>query len=268
MVMTTFKDFVVKFREYFKFSKEEIEACAIAVFIMAFIVSFNRWGDVAFDFWAGLANLFVAILVVAFVFGVQLTAIKIQALQWGFRTEFKIWWYGLLFGLIFVFATAPVFKALGATALSGGLWLLLPGGIFFHHLAPHRLGWFRYGVNMTETGLSCLMGILGAAVTAILFKIILISSPSNYPAWLGLRVSVLLMVYNALPIPPLIGSRMFFWSRPTFFFLMPSIVLGGILFWWVPVTTFLGALIMLLISLIFGAAFWYLMLLKIEGYSK
>ena len=252
MVATTFRDFLSAFRHYFRFSKEEIMACIISVFALAFIVSFKEWGyGDKFEFYTGIYNLFKAVIIVSIVLGLQIIITKIQALNWGFRAEFKIWWYGILVGIMLAFLT------------KGSFWFLASGGIFFHHLATHRLGWFRYGVNMMETAVCCMLGSLSSLVVAIFFKILLYISPGSLFFEKGVIVAAFLALYSMIPLPPLNGSRMFFWSRLNY-----SLVMGSIIGFNFMIRTSLGIIPIILISFLIGVIIWILWSWRVEAERK
>ncbi|TKJ17471.1 hypothetical protein CEE44_02970 [Candidatus Woesearchaeota archaeon B3_Woes] len=258
MVMFSFRNFISKFRHYFRFNKSEIEASVISVLVLAFIVSFGEWGaGDAFDFNVGLINLFESIIIVGIVLGSHLIVIKLIALYWGYRAEFKLWWYGLLTGLGLAFFSASLTGSVGHPFV---LWVLAPGGIFFHHMSVHRLGWFRYGVNMIETGLCCMWGSLSTVFLALFFKILLVVFPGSLFFYKGMVVSLWFAFFSILPIPPLNGSRLFFYSRATYAFVFGSILGATFL-----IISNLNIFLIILLSLVVGVIIWVLHLWKVEA---
>ena len=177
MAMVSYRDYITRFRHYFRFSKEEIEACLISTLVMAFIISFNEWGyGNQFDFNIGLINYIRAIFVVAIVLLIQIVSIKIYSLRVGYRAEFKLWWYGLIIGLGLAFLSASLTKGASKSTI---IWFLAPGGVFLHHLASQRLGWFRYGINIHNEAGWCLMyGIIGTLLVSVISKFLLHSRQS------------------------------------------------------------------------------------------
>jgi Zn-dependent protease len=254
--MNTFKDFLVKLKRYFRFSKEEIEACIISILVLAFIISFHEWGyGNKFDFNIGLWNWLKSIIIVGIVLLFHVISVKLKALYYGYRAEYKIWWYGLLIGLGMAFFTGSMVKGGGAV-----FWILAPGGFFFHHMAQHRLGWFRYGVNMMETGWSLTYGILSTVVLAMIFRLMLFVFPGSVFLYKAMVVSLWFAFFMMLPIPPLSGSRIFFWSRLFYAFVF-GMVIGVNL-----VLRFnINILWVLLVSLIVGILVWLLQLVGVEG---
>jgi len=258
MVFNFFRNFASKFRHHFRFSKEEIEACVISVFIMAFIISFNKWGvGNKFDLFTGLSNLLKYIIIVGIVLGIHIITIKIYALRVGFRAEYKMWWYGLIIGLILCFLFGSFTKGMSK---QWTLWFLAPGGVFFHHMPIHRLGYFRYGLNMDTVGWICMWGVLSTLIFGVILKLALYIFPGSELLKGALAVCLVFTFCSMLPFPPLAGSRIFFWSRLTYAFLF-GIILGLCILLWLD----LNLLWTLLFSLIIGIIVWALDLFNLEG---
>jgi hypothetical protein len=227
---------------------------------IAFIISFDEWGyGLNFDFNVGMLNFLKAIIIVAIVIGIQVVTTKIQALQWGFRAEFKLWWYGIIIGLILAFFSGSLTNDVGKAFI---VWFLAPGGIFFHHMAHHRLGWFRYGLNMRETGMCCMLGSLSTIFFAILVKFAMYFFGAG-PMYLFLdkllSVSLWYSLFSFLPIPPLNGSRVFFWSRLAYMFILGAII-GAVILLLTPLSIFWT----IILSLVCGAIVWLFQLVRIE----
>ncbi|MEM4263578.1 MAG: hypothetical protein QW666_01630 [Candidatus Woesearchaeota archaeon] len=105
-----FKD---KIKRYFWFSNKELNGLLLLSIIFGFIFSFNDWGTVVFDWSAGIKNLLVAFVISFIALFIHHSAQRLASLQIGFRPEHKIWWPGLLLGLIFViFSNGKIFLML------------------------------------------------------------------------------------------------------------------------------------------------------------
>lgn len=210
-------DLIDKVKKYYKFTPTELRGFVISIFVFAFIISFREWGTGAeIDIGFGLINFLNALLVTSLTFIVYHSAHRITALAAGFKAEYKMWGYGLLAGLILVFIS------------NGKVWLLLPGGILYHHLAGHRLGWFRYELNYFALGVLSLWGPIACLLLAIFFKII---GNFTFNALIdkAIILNLALAVYSMLPIPPLPGSKVFYGSRMLFAFSFCAIVAAAIL---------------------------------------
>jgi hypothetical protein len=209
-------DLADKIKRYFKFTPLEIRSLVIATLAIAFIISFREWGGADFSFRIGLFNYFNAFLIVALSFLVHISAQRIWSLSTGYRLEWKMWSFGLLFGVIIAFITNGLF------------WLILPGGFIVHHMAGHRLGWFRYGINYWAVGLIAVMGPLASVLLAVVFKAIS-GIVFNSLIQKVIIFNLAYAVYSMIPIPPLDGSRTFYGSRMLYAFSISGIVAAAIL---------------------------------------
>jgi len=239
MPLYPLKDLKDKIRRYFVFSREEIKDLIISILIIAFIVSFKEWGTAEFNFLMGLRNLFNAIIIVTLVVLVHNSAQRIAGLHVGIRVEYNLWWVGLIIGLILIFISR------------GNIWFLAPGGIIFHHLAVHRLGFFRYGTNQLAMSSIAMMGSLANIALAILFKILFIIFPNNILIEKTIFVSLWFAVFNMLPIPPLDGNKTFFYSRAAYFLVLGCILGAALL-----LSTKISLLVAIIGALVFGILFW------------
>ena len=244
-------DLLDKIKRYFKFTPLEIRSLIIATLVIAFIISFDEWGPGdKVEIGTGLFNLFNAILIVALSFLVHISIQRIWSLGTGYRLEWKMWSFGLLFGVILVLITR------------GKFWLILPGGFIVHHMAGHRLGWFRYGINYWAVGLIAVTGPFASIALAAIFKSLsgFVFSPLIQKV---IIFNIAYAVYSLLPIPPLDGSRTFFGSRMLYAFSLAGIVAAAILLnlnisVWVAVIAsfFIGLVLWLLYYIAFESKAW------------
>lgn len=201
-------------KRYFKFSKDELKALVITIVVLTFIMAFNdKRPEFSVVYWTSNFLLWLAIVAVSVMIhhaGHRLIAIKI-----GFKVEFRLWWYGLGAGLIMALITR------------GTIPLLLPGGIYVHHLAAHRLGAFRYGPNVVAISIIAMMGPLFNIFLATIVKTLQIWVPFGL---LNTAIvdrififNLLFAMFTLLPIPPLDGSRMFFHSRLAYAFVFGTV---------------------------------------------
>ena len=220
-------------RRYFSFSGEEIRAIAIGVLTMAFVFTFDDWGGTTFDFASGIGNFINAAIVSTLALVAHHGAQRIAGLYVGFKAEWRIWIYGIIASVILAFLT------------KGKLIFFAPGGMVAYHMAGHRLGAFRYGLNYWAMSLSALMGPLTNMMLAVFFKILQGFLPNNGLIKAAIIINLLLAVFTMLPIPPLNGAHLFFISRLTYVFSFTGIVSMAVLLYlfnvWVAVL--LGILI-------------------------
>ena len=234
-------DLLDKIKRYFKFTSLEIRSLIIAILVVAFIISFKEWGygDV-FSVRVGLFNYFNAILIVALSFLVHLSVQRIWSLGTGYRLEWKMWSFGLLFGLIVAFLS------------NGWVWIILPGGFIVHHMAGHRLGWFRYGINYWAVGLIAVTGCFASIFLAAIFKS-LSSLISNSLIQKVIIFNIAYALCSLLPIPPLDGSRTFYGSRMLYAFSVGGIVAAAILLY-----SNIGVWIAIIASFLIAVVLWLL----------
>src|SRR3989344_7032221 len=204
MSWANYKD---KLDKYFWFSKEEWKAFVITVLIGALIYSWNSWGDVRFDAAQGAKSLIIAIILVGVAVFVHHAVQRMFALTLGFRAEHRLWWYGLVIGLML------------AMLSRGSIVFFAASGTLIHLMPIHRLGAFRYGPNLATFSKIAFAGPFASALLAYLAKLLIaldIVSPSAGHRFFMLNAMFALM--NILPIPPLDGSRIFFSSRAEYLF--------------------------------------------------
>ncbi|MCH8003495.1 MAG: hypothetical protein IH934_02590 [Nanoarchaeota archaeon] len=233
-------DLTDKIKRYFKFTPLEIRSLIITILVIAFIISFREWGVRGFNFSTGLFNYFNAVLIVALSMLVHISVQRIWSLGTGYRLEWKMWSFGLLFGLIIVFLTNGLF------------WLILPGGFMVHHLAGHRLGWFRYGINYWAVGLIAVTGTISTIFLAAIFKA-LSGFVINSLIQKVITFNIVYAVYSILPIPPLDGSRTFYGSRMLYAFSTAFIIAAAIL-----LNSSIGAGVAVISALFIGIVLWLL----------
>lgn len=235
-----------KIKRYYKFTNHELIGLIISMLIIAFIISFKEWGAASFDFEAGVFNLFNSILIVALSILVHDAGQRLWGLAIGYRIEFKMWSFGLLFGLIIVFLS------------NGNFWLIVPSGFVLHHLAGHRLGWFRYGINYFGQAMVALAGPLFTLMLIILLKVLTVFSPSALIEK-AIMFNVVYLITGMLPIPPLDGSKIFFGSRMMYAFVLPALVAATIL-----MIVNVQILLSLSLSLLVGVVLWLVYYISFE----
>ena len=210
-------DLIDKIKKYYGFNPSELKGFIISILVLSFIISFREWGGgEQFSLINGLFNWFNAALIVTLAFIIFTTAQRIIGLSVGYQVEYKMWSWGLLVGLLFAFVSR------------GRIWVLLPGGIMIHHLAGHRLGFFRYEISYYVHGMIAMVGPIALLSLAILFKVMNSFIPSSLIKK-AIFFCVILAIYDILPIPPMTGSRMFYGSRMIYAFVFSTIIVAGIL---------------------------------------
>jgi len=249
-VLYKYKDmgnYIELVKKYFPFSENETKGFFIAVIAMTFVVAFNDNSDsFVLSHWVG--NFLIWLVIVFVSFFIHTAGYRLAALKVGYRHEFQLWWYGLLFGLIIMLLSR------------GSIWVLIPAGVWIHHMAIHRLGKFRYGPNVFSFAMVSLMGPLSSILFAGVIK--------TFQVWFGLTLisadfvqkififNMAFAAYSLAPIPPLAGSRIFFSSRLTYVLIAASVIGYAVLIWF-NVYSYLFALVI-------GVIAWFLFYLLFE----
>jgi len=189
MSLHNFKD---KVNRYFPFSKGEWKSFVLLVVVFAFIWSFTEWGTKTFDFASGLKNFIFALIMVAIIVFVHHTAQRIVGLYFGYRIEHKIWWAGMLAGL------------LGVILSNGKVMILTASAMQAHFLTTHRLGAWRYGASLFQIGLAAFAGPVAAVIIGFILHLI---APVFFAGLF--EFSLLFALYCIIPIPPLDGVHVF-----------------------------------------------------------
>lgn len=227
-----------KIRKYYSFTNGEIVGLASSIMLIAFMISFKEWGTESFDSSAGLLNFFNAILIVALSILVHDAGQRIWGMAIGFRIEYKVWVVGIIIGLMAVFVS------------NGRLWVILPGYFIVHHMAGHRLGFFRYGINIVGQGMTALAGPLASLALVIFLKFVSIFT-SNALIEKAIFFNVVYIITSMLPIPYLDGSKIYFGSRMIYSFTMPFVVSSAIL-----LIIDINPMLALILSFLIGVILW------------
>lgn len=242
-------DYMDKLKRYFLPERREFLSMLPPVVAMAFIISFKEWGGEQFDASAGLVNFVRALVIVLISFLVFDAGQRLWGLGVGFRLRFKVWPIGILLGLVVCFLT------------NGSLWLLLPSGFLVEHLPGHRLGFFRYGINLFPQALMALAGVFACIILIMLVKIFSFVLPAAFVEKTVL-FNVVFAITQLVPIPPLAGSKIYFGSRMLYAFWMPAAVAMLVLLSLdIPVFISIGA------SILVALVLWFFYYILFEQYS-
>ncbi|MBI4145736.1 hypothetical protein HY489_00170 [Candidatus Woesearchaeota archaeon] len=239
------QNYLDKLRNYFWFSSKELVPFLIVVFGLSLIESWDLWGVQRFDFLFGLSNWLNAFLLVGITVFVHHAGQRMMALALGFRAEHRLWWNGLLFGLILAMLSGGNVKFLAATAT---MEFLLP---------IHRLGAFRHGANIGTLGKIALAGPVFNVLFAVLIKGL------GAVGWLSpvvasqlFSLNIAFALWNLLPIPPLDGAKVFYWWRLLYFLLFWTFIVYAVLAWWLAWSSAFALPLALLIGVVLTIV-WY-----------
>lgn len=246
-------------REHFSFTRPEVNRILTTIFVIAFIISFSKWGaGQTFDLAYGLRNFIFSILISAFSVLSYVSVQRLVAISRGYKPEYVMWspsfgekasggfWIGILIGLLLIFLS------------NGRLWWVALGGMSIQMLPGHRLGRFRYELNFYDWSFVSLVGPITSMALALLFKSLTAIEIFSGNELLGaaIALNVWMAIQNMFPIPNLDGSRVFFGTRLLWIFSMCLIIVTAMQVYFLGAITALITgivLLVLLIGLLSGA---------------
>ena len=241
------ENFWDKIKRYFWFSWTELNGLLLTTLVFAFIYSFDKWGITEFNFGVGLKNFGLAILLCGFSLLMHHSGQRLMALKLGVKAEHKVWWPGLIIGLLLVVLSLGKLKMFAASA------------VFITILQPHRLGAHRYGLNLGTLAKVALAGpvfnVFLATCAVLLEWFGVLPASIATPLFI---FNLYFAAWNLLPIPPLDGSRIIYHSRLAYVFLVASIVGYILLIWLFNWYSYITALLI-------GVACWFLFLIFFES---
>ncbi len=237
-----------RIKRFYRWEPRELRDIWLSILGITFIFAYND-GRATFNLALWLINFLMTAVIVVVSFFLYDGAMKVSALQQGYRAEYRMWPTGIGLGII-------------VTLLTGGKFpLVLAGGLFLHHHMILRLGKFRYGINRIAYGT---IAAAGAFAHLILMTIALAFSRQLHilPTFFdyAARINGIMIIYNLLPIPKTNGIHIFFMSRLSYVFIAATLTgyvllsLAGIYSW--------------ILAFIIGAACWFLWYWFIEGGGK
>lgn len=233
-------------RKYFRFDEQEIRAFIILSTGFAFILSFQQWGVDSFDFGLGLKNYVVSLIIVAASLMVHDSAHRLAAIKTGFVAKLKVWWLGAAVMLILCIIS------------NGAVKLFLGASTWFAAVPKRRLGKTE---SITAPKHHAYLALAGPVASLVFAGII-----RALADWIPLNpISVNNLVYfnlvfgilSFLPIPPLDGSKFFFYSRVPYVFLLGVMICYGLLH--------LMGIPSFLIAVLGGLAMMIFYMYKVEG---
>jgi hypothetical protein len=246
------RNLIDKVKRYYGFNKSEVQALVVTSLVLGFVFGFDD-GRSSFNaaFW--LMNFFNCVLLVALALLVSHSAVRVLNIHFGYKPEFKMSVYGLIFCLILSLASY------------GKIIFLLPGFFVVSMLEGHRIGKFRYGIVYKTLGGVSLLGPATNMLLAVLFK-----GLSTIPFLAGnaliekaILINMLFAVYYLVPIPMNLGIYIFYWSRLGFAFIFSTflglaLMINFSVAWWIIILTALvvGGIGWLLFYVFFEQEAW------------
>jgi len=172
---------------------EEIRDIVIASAVLAFVFSYEGISRIG-DF---ISNLPLAVFAVVTGFILHELAHRYFARRYGAHAEFKMWKEGLLL-------------AIGIALLTNGAFVFAaPGAVMIY---PRSSLWGHTTLTKRKMGIIAIAGPVVNIILASIFLVINVYYPSQLFK-LGALVNIWLALFNMLPIPPLDGSKVFYWDK-------------------------------------------------------
>ncbi len=230
---TSYKDLLKK---HFWFKKEELTSFFITIVAFALIFSFGEWnkpGKEAFDFAAGLQNFLIALFISFLSVFVHHAVQRLYAIRNGYTIEQKLWWYGVIIGLVI------------AIISQGKLWFLAATSTTLTTSLKLRIGRKPYGENIGDFAQTAFWGIFSSICLAAFVKTIdtlIFSLPEAFVAKMFI-FNLAFAFCNFLPIPPLDGSKIFYESRLKYIFFFSFYLAYLLLIYTLGYYSFIAALI-------------------------
>ena len=185
-----------KTRSLHRSGRIEIQNLLIAWLVLSFCFSLRFfWGALSF-----FPQIFIISLSTAGIgFIIHELMHKFSAQRYGHWAEFRVWPLGLVMALIISIASAGnfIFAAPGAT-----------------YILPRSHTWSAE-VDKKQNAFISLAGPLSNAVLALLFYILMLSSTTYWPwfiGWMGLQVNLWLAAFNMIPFGNIDGRKIYSWS--------------------------------------------------------
>lgn len=231
-----------RLRLHFAFSRKEVWQLLAVAAILGFVFSFRDWGsENQVSAALGLWHLLLAAVIALIGLFVHESAHRMLALYQGLKAEFRVWWGGLVTGVILAFAS------------NGWIQLALPGGMVTSLLVRTRVGEFRYGLKEFEHGVIAIAGPLANLALAFAAKLLLSAVPSSWFLQKMLFFNIVLAVCTMLPIPPLDGITTF-WGGRVLYALSFFGILGAAVFLYftgIALALIGGAIVMVLATILY-----------------
>ncbi len=236
----TWANYNDRIKRYFPFQKAEMRNIIATILVIGFMYGFND-NSKTFELAHWTYNLIVSIAISAVTILVFVIGQRLIGIYNGYRIEFQMWWPGLILALIITFISR------------GYIWIPVAGGMLVHFHKGHRLGYFRYGLNMLSTGLSAAAGPIACILFATIIKQInLFILPTTLPIIDKLYwFSLIFALVNMLPIPPLAGSKLLFNSRLPYVFTFSFMLAYTILAFFKFYSWIIGLIIAFVLWLVF-----------------
>ncbi len=176
---------------------KEAKELAISALVLAAAFGIAMHGGIAGIASLTISTIFMAIATVSLGFLLHELGHRFAARHFGSYAEYKMWVHGLALALLFSFF---------------GFVFAAPGAVMIHTRADL---WGRRGeLTRKRSGLISIAGPMVNVVLALAFVVGGFIYPTYKPIMnFGYAINIWLAFFNMLPVPPLDGSKVFFWDK-------------------------------------------------------
>ena len=212
-------------------------------FMLLYIVwSFNKWGELTFDFFQGIKNLILGFVFALIAIFANQIGQRIVAVHYGYDPIYEYGILGLMIALVITFASR------------GLLIFFLPGGINLRHLAASRLGEFRYYTNDWEWAKVGFMGPFFNIILALIFSLF-----QDIPIFRQLMImNIFFAMYSLIPLPGNLGLYLFYPHIYFWTFALGIVVTSSLMMF------FINPIITLILGIIFGVIAMFYHFVRID----
>jgi hypothetical protein len=199
------------YKKYLKFDKKEIRNLIISAIVIAFIVSFNEWGEgKTAELSVGLFNLSISFIITLAALLLFMFFCKGAAIKRGYSATLSMSNPMILISIMIAFFSY------------GTVWFFPFFGITVEHNKQLRLGMFRYQMNLKEIAFASFAGPFFLLLSAFILRWIF---GTGSLMELVVKIFIAIAVYTMLPLPKTNGMNIFFNSRPKYFMYL-GVVIG------------------------------------------
>lgn len=196
-----YRTFFYNLKRYgFSISKDEVKQIIITSLIIAFVWSFNKFGDTP-ETWllVGAKNFAIGGLFAFIALAFNQVGQRVVGVYYGYDPIYEYCMVGLMIALVITFASR------------GFLIFFLPGGVNLRHLSASRLGEFRYYTNDWEWAkagfMGPLMNIMAAVLVSPLKNVMLFDIPIFRQF---MMMNIFFAIYSLIPLPSNLGLYLFY----------------------------------------------------------